>query len=643
MLSGVPNTQMASKAISSPSTSSVPTGIATAISQFGSANGDVGPLILSDGVFYWTAYISSSKTDEILSVPLAGGSPTILASFGPNITAAAAFASGDKLYGTMTSSEDGTIFSLPTTGGNPTTIADVSAALGQFPQGLMLSGNTIYGLAVGTGEEDPSASIFSAPVKGGTPKVLLAFAANSGILPDDFAVSGSTIYVSEGFVMGAGGRLVSLPITGGTPTLLASLSPSLVPEGIVLVGNTLYFSTSFNGDSEGSVFSIPISGGAPQIVAQDTIDPNLSADAPEDLTLSNGTIYGITALGGSYLAAIPTDGAPASLVTSLNVNGESGTLAYAIYGDACYVLGFSGTLDTVGTLYRVQLPPNSSVSLSSTHVPVYEGQRVTFTAAVAAAPGTSSAPTGTVTFYDGGDAIGTVPLANGTASFNDATLPIGSNSITATYSGDANYASATTTSALIANVRPVLHGTTPTITSPPTTTSTPGTFIPLHIAATDTAGTAGSPGLRYTWTAIHLPAGAKMPSFNRNGTNAAQNIIARFTKAGGYVLRCEVKNAAGNAATTDIAVNVLQTATTLKLSPAHPIVSVGKSVTLSATEYDQFGHPLANQPSPTFTLAQGSDTLNHTTGLFTAQSFGSALIQIEDGDLTGSLALQVIP
>src|SRR5262249_57291965 len=78
--------------------------------------------------------------------------------------------------------------------------------------------------------------------------------------------------------------------------------------------------------------------------------------------------------------------------------------------------------------------------------PTVSGQSVTFTATVTVnAPGTTvvANPTGTVTFYDGGVAIGTGTLsgtATDTATFTTNTLATGLRSITAAYTrGDARF------------------------------------------------------------------------------------------------------------------------------------------------------------------------------------------------------------
>jgi hypothetical protein len=81
----------------------------------------------------------------------------------------------------------------------------------------------------------------------------------------------------------------------------------------------------------------------------------------------------------------------------------------------------------------------TSLSASATHAT--SGQAVTFTAVVASKSG-SGVPAGTVAFSDGSTQIGTTSLnSSGSAAFDTSSLAIGSHSISAAYSGDANFAS----------------------------------------------------------------------------------------------------------------------------------------------------------------------------------------------------------
>src|SRR5205823_4066431 len=85
------------------------------------------------------------------------------------------------------------------------------------------------------------------------------------------------------------------------------------------------------------------------------------------------------------------------------------------------------------------------------------GQNVTFTLAVG--PSLSGTPTGAVTFMDGTTTLGTVAVSGGQASFMSNTLASGVHSITAVYSGDANF-NPHTSAALVQTVTPAPTTTT---------------------------------------------------------------------------------------------------------------------------------------------------------------------------------------
>jgi hypothetical protein len=81
--------------------------------------------------------------------------------------------------------------------------------------------------------------------------------------------------------------------------------------------------------------------------------------------------------------------------------------------------------------------------LSSSN-PALAGQPVTFTVQIEAPDGVTATPTGTVTFADGGQSIGTVMLQSGIASFTTQFTSVGDHEIVGSYSGDQNFQPATT-------------------------------------------------------------------------------------------------------------------------------------------------------------------------------------------------------
>jgi hypothetical protein len=71
--------------------------------------------------------------------------------------------------------------------------------------------------------------------------------------------------------------------------------------------------------------------------------------------------------------------------------------------------------------------------------PALEGQPVTFTVGIDAQDGVTATPTGTVTFTDNDQNIGTAPVQNGIAQFATQFTGTGDHLIVADYSGDANF------------------------------------------------------------------------------------------------------------------------------------------------------------------------------------------------------------
>jgi hypothetical protein len=121
-------------------------------------------------------------------------------------------------------------------------------------------------------------------------------------------------------------------------------------------------------------------------------------------------------------------------------------------------------------------PQPSTTTLASSANPVGAGQPVTFTARVSC-----STATGTVTFADGGQALGTAPVAGGQASLA-VTLQNGRHAVTAAYGGDA--ACAPSISAPL----------TQTVRGAPATVPTPAPApAPAPQATTTTVGSSANP------------------------------------------------------------------------------------------------------------------------------------------------------
>ncbi len=96
-----------------------------------------------------------------------------------------------------------------------------------------------------------------------------------------------------------------------------------------------------------------------------------------------------------------------------------------------------GTIDM--GVYEVH--PQPATVVTSSNNPSVGGTSVTFTAHV---PGNCNIPTGTVTFMDGTNALGTVALSAGaSATLTTSSLTVGTHIITVTYPGDFNFDAST--------------------------------------------------------------------------------------------------------------------------------------------------------------------------------------------------------
>ena len=165
--------------------------------------------------------------------------------------------------------------------------------------------------------------------------------------------------------------------------------------------------------------------------------------------------------GGSSLGTVALSGGSASLTTStLTVGSHAITASYS--GDATFAGSTSSAVTQ--TVNRA----STATALTSSLDPSVFGQQVTFTATVSPFSG----PTGTVQFFDGVNPLGTVALSGGSASFVTSTLAVGTHFITATYNGDTNFGSSTsssltqtvsastinTTTALTSSLNPSVYG-----------------------------------------------------------------------------------------------------------------------------------------------------------------------------------------
>jgi len=166
--------------------------------------------------------------------------------------------------------------------------------------------------------------------------------------------------------------------------------------------------------------------------------------------------------------------------SSSALGGGSHNITATYNGDAAHTGSTSAALTQ-----PINNAPTTTTVVSSAN-PTVTGQAVTFTATVNG----SGAPGGTVTFKDGTTMIGSPrQVSGGQASLTISTLPFGSHSITASYSGDTFFNASSTAAPLTQFVK----GTTTLTASATPATAKPGQAVTLKATIAVTAPTSATP------------------------------------------------------------------------------------------------------------------------------------------------------
>jgi subtilase family serine protease len=197
---------------------------------------------------------------------------------------------------------------------------------------------------------------------------------------------------------------------------------------------------------------------------------------------------------------------------------------------------------------------------------------------------------------------------------------------------------------LVSYGAPVPPSPSPWIVKPASTSPNPvsGRTASLSVQGNEDSGASG---LTYTWWALSGPAGAPLPTYSVNGTNAAQNTTVTFYKAGTYVLRVTIADPNGKTISSDVTVTVWQTLTSVAITPANPNVADGGTQQFTAVPRDQFGNAMSPQAANwTWKLTSGAGSLS-SSGLYTAPSSGTgtATVQVSGGGRTASTSLTYGP
>lgn len=292
-------------------------------------------------------------------------------------------------------------------GGSSTFTASTSSPLNQFVQATT---TTVVTSSLPTQSSYGQTVLFSATVS-----------SSIGAPPN-----GETITFAQGTkILGTG------TLSGG----VATFSDSTLPKG------TQAIKAVYPGDAN---FATSTSKPFDQVVVPATTTTTLTSSQnpsayPQSVTFTAtvapqfiGTPTGAVAFfnGATKLGTVTlNNGVAAYTTTKLTVGTAMITAQY---------LGFGSFLtSTSAPLSQVVNQASTTITLISSLNPSNHGNSVTFTATVAGQFG--GTVTGSVTFTNGTTTLKTVNLGAGVAKLTTSTLPSGTDTITATYNGSANF------------------------------------------------------------------------------------------------------------------------------------------------------------------------------------------------------------
>jgi hypothetical protein len=237
---------------------------------------------------------------------------------------------------------------------------------------------------------------------------------------------------------------------------LANFTTSSLTSGNHTLTATYNGSTSFAASTSALINQVVASANTVTKILSSTPNPSMFADVVTFFaTVSSNTALnptgivsffdGTTMIGTSNLS----EGIAIFAISTFSIGTHPISAHYN--GNANFNASTSSP-PTAQVVNQSTITNTTITNLISSLNPSNYGDSVTFTATVTPqlVPGT---PTGLVTFYSGANALATVVLTSGQASFTTSTLPAGNLNIVALYSGDINFSASTTT--LIQVINPI--------------------------------------------------------------------------------------------------------------------------------------------------------------------------------------------
>lgn len=546
-------------------------------------------------------------------------------------------------------------------GATNTVAATVTVGYGAFDVAVNQTTNQIY-VTNNCGSDSRCSSNGSVTVIDGATNTVAATVPVQAS-PGDLAVNPATnqIYVTNacgsdtGCVTANLGEGTVTVIDGATNTVAATVTVGLNPAFVavnpttneIYVDDTCASATTCDSNKDGPAGESVIDGATNTVTTTVTVGYGLSVPVFSFLAMdpNSNQIYVIDQCGSSPCplksgggisfssagTVTVIDGSTNTVSATLPVGTAPVSVAVNAATNQAYVVNLCG--DTT-TGCDSATPPGGSISVidgatelastttivSANNNPQLAGQEVTFTATVTS--GSAGTPTGTVAFYDGTTELGTGTLtSSAAATYQTSSLAAGSHSITAVYSGDANFAGSTS-AALVETINPAAAVAT-TLTYSGPVAFTDGSAANLSAVLTQTTGGSPVAGVSVLFTLGN--GGSAQTCSGTTGSNgtASCSITSVSQPSGSNTVSASFAGNSSDLASSAGPISVTVTAATVQVtvstSPA------GLSFRVDGTTYTAT-QTLSWTPGSDHTIATTSpQTSTGTQSTFSSWSDGGAI------------------
>lgn len=394
-----------------------------------------------------------------------------------------------------------------------------------------------------------------------TASVAPAGATGTVTFRDGSAVIGTT-------TLAGGNATLSYNFTAGTHTLSASYAGD---GNYAASATTTSFSVTISvAASSVSVTATPAStplGTAVSVAAA------VSPAAATGTVVFRDTLTGL-ALGTSSLSN-GTATLPGVLLSPAGAHGITAT-----YSGDTNVGGSTSPAVTV-----IITPGVSTTTLTNAPAsPTTYGTSLTFSTVNAAQ--LNVVPTGTMTYADGASTLGTATLVQGATSFSTSALTPGAHTITATYSGDANYLASSASVTLTVGQATAVT----TLTATPSQT-VPGQAFTLSATAAAMTGMTGTPGGTVTFYNKDTNANLGTATLSNGSASLQQTLQALGTVNYLATFSGDANFSAPPQATVQVIVKQLPSTVTIVASPTSGTFGVGTYMVSSTVSSTGGGSP----------------------------------------------------